>query len=282
MSRFIASLIVSVCSSWNSPQVMGHLDHTEINEASGLVALEDSLYHINDSGNSAVLFRTDLQGRLKEKIKVKGVKVEDWEDLQLGPCGSERCFFIGDIGDNKRRRTSISMVALREKDVLAGGKVKPYFQIEMKYPDQPHNSEAFVVDAQGNIFLFTKVKAPFEMRGERTQIYRLLAKDYSVAREQQSVTLEFWTDFSLENVVTGAGLSGDGKRLAVLSYSHLIELEFDSNKPSLMSHPVKFGITRVNQLPQPEAVAYFGDELIVTSEAFGDVDPAFMKLSCQR
>lgn len=282
MNPLVALLFVGVCSVWNQPQVMGHLDHTEIDEASGLVVLEDHLYHINDSGKTAKLFKTDLQGRLKSKIDIQGAKINDWEDMQMGPCGEERCLFIGDIGDNKRNRKSISIIAFREKDVLEGRKIRPLFTLDLRYPDKAHNSEAFVVDAQGNIFLFTKAKSPFEILGEETQVYRLPSSKYKVSEPRQSAMLEFWTHFSLDSVITGASLSPDGQRLALLSYSNLIELEFDSSRPELLSNPVKFSMTRVNQLPQPEAVAYLGSDIIVTSEAFGNMDPVFMRFSCQR
>lgn len=281
MNSLVTGLLVGVCSVWSQPQTVGKLDHQVINEASGLAAVGSDLYHINDSGNSAVIYKTDLQGRLKASIQVKGEKVQDWEELQLGPCGSEKCLYIGDIGDNKRKRKDITLIAIRLSDLAHAKKVTPLFRLTLHYPDRAHNAEAFVIDTDGNIFLFTKVKSPFEMAGEATSVFRLSARDYNVEEFQQFAELKLWSSYPLANVITGAALSPDGKRLAILTYSSLIENAFDSNNPGLMDAPTDYSQASVTQLPQPEALTYLGNsDLLVSSETFENFDPPLFKYSC--
>ena len=84
-----------------------------------------------DSGADTAFYLIDLNGNARGVLFVRGVGPNnDWEDMALGPCGPgadsrATCLFVGDIGDNGRRRTDTSIIRVREPDVtgdLARGK----------------------------------------------------------------------------------------------------------------------------------------------------------------
>ena len=53
-----------------------------LNEASGIIYNSpDSIWWINDSGNTPTLFLSDLNRNILEKIDIPNAKNKDWEDL---------------------------------------------------------------------------------------------------------------------------------------------------------------------------------------------------------
>ena len=84
-----------------------------IAEASGMApsAIDAEVVWLhNDSGDTARVFGVTLDGDLVATVTLAGVVAWDWEDMAAGPCGDQRCLYIGDIGDNAgyfgRRRRS--------------------------------------------------------------------------------------------------------------------------------------------------------------------------------
>ena len=62
----------------------------ELPEASGIVAsriTQGRVWLHNDSG-APVLFAFDHDGKSAGRLMVTGARVEDWEALAIGPCGS--------------------------------------------------------------------------------------------------------------------------------------------------------------------------------------------------
>ena len=90
-----------------------------ISESSGVVgsALTSGVYWThNDSGDRPYLYATDSAGRNLGAVRVAGAGARDWEDLTAGSClvVPGRCFYVGDMGDNKRHRRSLVVYRLRE------------------------------------------------------------------------------------------------------------------------------------------------------------------------
>ena len=75
----------------------------DLPEASGLAVSRRTpgiLWSHVDSG-APVLFALDIRGSVKGRVRVEGVKTNDWEDVAVGSCGSASCVYIADIGDNQ-------------------------------------------------------------------------------------------------------------------------------------------------------------------------------------
>jgi hypothetical protein len=150
----------------------GTIHIAELTEASGLVASRNNpgvLWTHNDSGNPAMLFAIDTQGRKLGAYAVAGTSNRDWEDIAIGPGATTnvQCLYVGDIGDNKLKRKDIKVCQILEPAVPLSQYTNPVAAnlegsraITLTYPDGAHNAESMFVDPwSGDLFIVTKESA---------------------------------------------------------------------------------------------------------------------------
>jgi len=138
-----------------------------VREASGIVASRKNtgvLWVHNDSGDRPQLFAIDTKAKLLGVCTVAQARARDWEDIAVGP-GPEPgrdYLYIGDIGDNQGRYSSVRIYRVPEPEIDAGrpfGRrgIGPAESIELAYPDRPRDAETLLVDPQTkDIYLITK------------------------------------------------------------------------------------------------------------------------------
>jgi hypothetical protein len=111
------------------------------------------LYIHNDSGNPNQVYMTDGTGANKGTLTLTPVGNRDWEDIAVGPgpVAGVSYIYVGDIGDNDSKYSSVFVYRFPEPDLT--GKTTPYVAdvnsadiIELKYPDGPGNAETLMVD----------------------------------------------------------------------------------------------------------------------------------------
>ena len=107
----------------------------------------------NDAGNSPVLYGITNRGSLAATVKLDGAGMVDWEDIDSAPCRNGSCLFVGDIGDNNAKRTSITVYELSEPGPNASS-ARPV-SLHARYPGGPRDAEALFV-VGGRIFIVTK------------------------------------------------------------------------------------------------------------------------------
>ena len=155
------------CPDVGDTQTWGELQSDEINETSGVVvsALSEGVLWVhNDSGDSARLFALAEDGGLLATYTLD-TSPRDWEDLAAGwneELGSES-LYIGDIGDNAHRRSSISVLILPEPAVDASQEaisetVSDFSTLTLTYPgEEAHNCETLAYDPRtGSLIIVTK------------------------------------------------------------------------------------------------------------------------------
>jgi hypothetical protein len=222
----------------------------------------------NDSGDRPFLYATDARGRDLGRLRVAGARAVDWEDLASGPCfvAPGRCLYIGDTGDNGRRRSSIVVYRLREpapprgpSDTLGTTPVLDSFVL--RYPDGRHDAEALAVAGDGTLALVTKD------RSGPALIFRTDVRGSGDRRVLQRVgPLALRTSTLAGRLVTGAAL---GRRDSVLAVRTYVSVHFfrwaSSGVPAPLGTPSGIPIPVIE--PQGEGVAFDGPErLILTSE----------------
>jgi hypothetical protein len=127
----------------------------QLSEGSGLALsrrVPGRLWTHNDSGQPA-LVALDSRGAVTGQLRVSGAKVEDWEAVAVGPCGTGSCIYIGDIGDNEARRRRITVYRVPEPDGASGTAAADAFHAT--YPDGAHDAETLLV-ADGRLYIVTK------------------------------------------------------------------------------------------------------------------------------
>jgi hypothetical protein len=138
------------------------LSDSRIVESSGLARSglsTNRLWTVNDSGGGTTLFALDTQGRTAATYDITGASHKDWEAMARKTINGVVYLFIGDIGDNGKKRSSIFVHRVREPAPgTASGSLKPT-TFEFRYPDGSHNAEAMMVQpGSQRIFIVTKGK----------------------------------------------------------------------------------------------------------------------------
>ena len=242
-----------------------------LTESSGVVpsALVPGVYWThNDSGDGPYLYATDSTGQDLGAVRVAAAGAYDWEELTAGRClvVPGRCLYVGDIGDNGRRRRSVVVYRLREPEPPRGPadtlRVVPLLDsLILTYPDGAHDAEALALTRAGELLVVTK-----DLFGPAV-LFRASAAPADSPRQLQRVgTLAMRTGLLTGRLATGASLSPDESLLAVRTYVsiHLFHLAGDSVPVPLTGAS---GMTIPVVEAQGEAVAFEGpNRLVLTSE----------------
>lgn len=181
------------------------LSDPRITESSGLAlsgSHRDIAYTVNDSGHAPVVYAVSLATGRTVGTATLDASVVDVEAIAVGP--DER-IWVADIGDNRRARSGVALLALDEfgaTDV----RVKPQ-RFDLEYPDGPTDAEALAVHpVTGQLLIVAKSLAggavyevPEKLR-ERG-VNRLKARNAAVGP-----------------LVTDAAYAPDGRHLVVRDY----------------------------------------------------------------
>jgi hypothetical protein len=154
--------------SWNPlPELKGTVG---LGEASGLAYSHKNagkLWSHQDSGNTNMLFLLDAEsGEIIARYRIEGTVNIDWEDIEIsyGPEAGETYLYIGDTGDNNKRRISYTIYRFKEptyQDAHFGQTITltdlDIAQFNFEFPDGSHDTEGLLVDPLTmDIFLATK------------------------------------------------------------------------------------------------------------------------------
>ncbi|HLX60796.1 MAG TPA: hypothetical protein VKX17_05890 [Planctomycetota bacterium] len=243
-----------------------------IDESSGLIKSKrypgkDVFWTHNDSGDSARIFAIDSTGKLLRTVAIPHAENVDWEEITMDEKGR---VIICDIGDNSRnnnggQRMGVVFYRIAEPDAFDKNEALPEPEVfRFQYPkgEGPYDAEG-VFARGGNAYLFSK-------QIEGASCFKLPIPEKAPA---ETVTMSVVTRTTNFNVVTGAALSDDGKRLALINYLTIMVIElpepFDSLKPNSKGELPLFDYPRrsVNVfLGQTEGVAWDKDDLVLTTE----------------
>jgi hypothetical protein len=275
--RYSALLLLLFCSApaagqgpWTFRDALegrrtGAFADRRLDEASGVAVSRrhPGLLWTHNDGPRPLLYATDSSGAALGTIQIRA-ELDDWEDIALGPCGRESCLYLADTGDNRERRSSVRLFRIREPspaDVRRGGSAAVEV-VRVRYPDGPHDVEAMWVDPNGDAQLVTKG------RGGEARQYRVPAAAWRTGRAVAQLvgTLPIDVSRRLDGFVTGAGISPDGRLVALRTYQ-LIYL-FERDDRGVLSVPAEAIACRIAGIDiQGEGVAWLDAErLVLTSE----------------
>ncbi len=171
-------------SGYGAPVHLVNLGNQSIKESSGIAASRRNagiFWTHNDSGDGPFVYAFDRQGKHRGVWRVTGAKAIDWEDMAIGP-GPRRgrsYLYLGDIGDNSKKRDQITVYRVAEPQVTPKDSSSTVQNprdteaadvIRLKYPDGKYDAEALLIHPfTGDLYVITKVM------GAPARVYKLRA-----------------------------------------------------------------------------------------------------------
>jgi len=210
----------TVCDLYDDTVVeLGVISSDTVVEASGIAASRtnhNAYWVVNDSGNEPVLHAVAADGNEIAAIAIEGVLGFDWEDIAVGPgpVPGVSYVYVGDIGDNFRLRSTITLLRFPEPDLSdPSAAIIDLETIRLTYPDSAQDSEALWVDPiTGDAFVVTK-----EQADGRTVVFRAAAADLDGGNPAPMTAIaEFTFDDNVS--VTAADVTTDGAIVAFRGY----------------------------------------------------------------
>lgn len=218
----LSFLAITLASAQIVPQKICTLP-TVLNESSGLIKTgSNRFFSHNDSGSDPVLTEFDSTGNIKRRIYINASNV-DWEDITTDASGK---IYIGEFGNNNNDRKNLRIYIMANpssftKDTVSVGILSFTYQGQSAFPP---SADAMNYDMEAmfwwndSLFLFSKNRtSPYN---GYTVMYALPAKAGTyVAAKRDS----FYTGAGawLNQSITGAAISQDGKKVVLLGYDKL-------------------------------------------------------------
>lgn len=270
-------------SNYEKPRVVGKITSDEITESSGIAASrcnKNVLWTHNDSGDDAFIFALNEKGEKLGTWQVTGAKNKDWEDIaafqdpQTGKC----FLYIGDIGNNNRTKSEMTIYRVAEPPVSAAdadssaktpNKTANADAIKFECPDLRHDAETLMIHPNtGDIYILSK-----ELTGA-SGVYKLAA-NYSLEKIN---TPEKIADFTVPAVpngfLTGGDIAPDGKRAIICDYFSAYEIVLPENAKNFdeiwKQKPV---IVELGERKQGESIGYAADGKSIFATSEGDDSP---------
>jgi len=195
-------------------KVVGELSN-KLKENSGLIYYRDLIWTIEDAGGKPKLYSVRLgSGKIKQKIEIIGSDNKDWEDITQ----DDKFIYIGDFGNNDGRKSVLRIYKISKNGIPWKGnfEVNPKL-IEFSYPDQMNYSKAFhntnfdceaFICKGDSLYIFTK-----NWIDNKTKLYR-------IPKEEGSYIAKLTGTFDVKGLVTGAGISQDGRKIVLCGYKN--------------------------------------------------------------
>lgn len=266
-------------ADYNAAAQIATLENQSINESSGIAAsrLSSRIYWThNDSGDKAFLYAFDKQGKHLGVYKVAGAEAQDWEDMAAwkDPKSGKAYLFIGDIGNNSKKRPFITVYRVQEPKVAAkdsattkqnAAQTAPAESIKLNYPDGNYDAETLMIHpTTGDLYLINKVM------GRNATVYKLKAPFMHLKEATLTRVGEVELPNSMKGFLTGGDIAPDGRRVALCDYFGAYELVLPDKKglafDEIWKQPLKS--VQITARKQGEAICYRADgqALLATSE----------------
>lgn len=183
----------------------------KIDESSGLLISDGTLWTHNDSGDKARIYAiSQSTNELEKEINIANAKHRDWEDIAQDTTH----LYIGDFGNNSGNRKDLTIYKIPKLglvDSIAAEKIEFSFSDQSNFDnsnyDHNFDCEAMIV-YNNSIYLFSK-----NHQNKGTRLYRLPTTPGVYEAEKID-------SFHTDGVITGASIDKDNKVLCLLGYQY--------------------------------------------------------------
>jgi len=236
-----------------------------ITESSGLAASHQYpgvFWTHNDGRRKPVLYAISREGKSIAEFPVTGARMDDWEDIAAD---AEGHLYLADIGNNDSKPRELGVFKIEEPDPNStSGKIKVKQRWILRYPEDPFDAESLFVWKQWG-YVISKLT-----QNQPAALYR-----FSLAAQSKPVVLEKIARLPIASPVTGASISSDGQKLAVIAKSGAWVFDIDGDPESIATS--KMWHTRLHGF-QIEGCTFTKEGLLVSAESreiFLFTDPPF-------
>ena len=185
-----------------------------LNESSGLVEWEDHFYSHNDD-TDLHLYQLNKNGIIVKKIKLDGIKNNDWEDLTQ----DKNHFYLGDFGNNASgNRTDLTIYKIAKDSLFDNPKIETItfsYQEQTDFSKQKSNSTDFDCEAfiatENELILFTK-----QWENKQSAVYRL-------PKKPGNYQAEFITTLKVNGLITGATFVKEKNLIALCGHTKILK-----------------------------------------------------------
>lgn len=194
----------------NTLQVISDLPG-EVDESSGIINWNGSIWTHNDSKKQADLFEINpTNGQLISNLPIANLNNEDWEEVAQ----DEEYIYIGDFGNNHGTRKNLKIFKVAKQEILTTKAVQRVDTIHFTYPDQinfkgpthGHNYDCEAMITVGDsLYLFTK-----NFKDQQSRLYSLPKTPgrHAAQLKERFDTKGTITGASINRVDRVVGLSG--------------------------------------------------------------------------
>ena len=257
-----------------SPEKTGIMNFKSINESSGLVNSSlwpEVLWTLNDSGDKARIFPVKSDGssiipewskEWYEGLNIHGAYNIDWEDIAKDDKGN---LIIGACGNNYNYRRDLCLYFIQEPNPYSAVETRVFKTVFFKYPDQKKfppakdnrnfDCEAVFYDNE-SVYFLSKNRS-----NSNTKLYKLSELKTDVVNE-----LVLLGEFPVGGMVTAADIDKSGNRIAVLTYNSIWLFEKPSDSDNYIKGKSYYLPLNEEVTKQCEAVAFMGNDLIISNE----------------
>jgi hypothetical protein len=239
------------------------LDST-LNETSGLLCMDGSIWTFNDSEGEAALYALNVaDGSLIRKTIIRNAVNVDWEDITE----DETHIFVADVGNNYASRDTLTIYRIPRNKLFSSdtlvfhdGEISFSFTGEVTRTRSglsSHDCEAILAFGD-SLYLFSK-----DWVGETTSVYALpkIPGHYSL-----TPLITYQAGFQ----VTGADIYPGTQEVALVGYKKFIPVvlsyEFDAS-PAIISCGGKARLYPMKSWRQVEGICYDSEgRLLISSE----------------
>ena len=255
---------------YGPPRTLAQVSIEDLDESSGLAASHSrpGLFWTHNDDGGPYLFAFDAKGKSLGRVRVAGADVYDWEDMAIGPNNE---IYIGDIGDNDRKRKRIAVYKVPEPNANDSA-TKPARAIKLRYPDGPHDAETLIVHPRtGDIYIVTKARGS----DTRTSVYKAAANAKSPALLKHVADVDLPSQSPITLVlgrITGGAVSPDGTRVVLCDYFRAYEATVPAGNFDGV-WKTTWRAFDIGQRNQGEAITYRHDGKAVLATSEGDTFP---------
>jgi hypothetical protein len=234
------------------------VDDSRLAELSGLAITGEGLWAMADGGRRIELHRLDPSTCSVVETRIVAVDPYDAEDLARGPDGS---LWVGDVGDNERRRPTVAVIVVPRTG-------EPQVR-RFTYPDGAQDAEALLVGADGVPTVITKEigrAAVYRPQGAPTASGPTPLVHVADIQLPGSDTVGGPIGQLGAGTVTGAALSPDGRVVALRTYTDAWLFAVPDGDPRRIGDALREVPVRVPlpDEPQGEALAFTADGALLS------------------